>query len=162
MHPRSGQTSTEAILLIPVFLLLVFAIVQIAHIGVGVVVMQYAASSIARQAVQSGDPNDEAKAKEKLGHLMFAGLTAGKVHTGLKTETTANEVTPTVEVVTCAELTAYPFVGEFLSKASWKTANATTECLGSSLTPVMLKGPAPYKFLIRGQSLARMNYQPRG
>src|SRR5690349_6547823 len=109
-----GQVTTETLLLAPVFFLLVFGALQLAHVGLGVALVHYATSSVARQAVQN---NTEQIDKSKFENFMIAGLQAPEVRGS--GEQGASSVLKDLTVVGCAKLPAYPFVGQTL-KAAWK------------------------------------------
>ena len=56
-HSTRGQSLAESVLVMPLFFFLVFGLLQIAQLGIALVVTQYAASSLARKAAnESGFP----------------------------------------------------------------------------------------------------------
>src|ERR1700682_6265470 len=107
----SGQTITETVVLMPVFLLLAFAILQACHLGIAVAVVSYGASAVARQAVQQNDSNLLSGAQQRFDSLMVAGLKPLPLKGGVQKD---ESITSNISVTACAELPAYPFVGQFL------------------------------------------------
>ena len=149
-----GQSLTEATLLMPLFFLTIFLIIQTCHLGIAIVLVNYGASSAARLAVQQN--GDVSNAQTQFNHLMIAGLKFLSL-----TPHKDNDVTPNITMDACAELPAYPFVGQFLDKSL--TTGGGNLCGGTkTFGPVALSGPAPYHFIIHGQATARMNYDPHG
>jgi len=49
---RRGQTMTETILLLPLYLVLIFGLLQICQLGTALIMANYAASKVARNAVR--------------------------------------------------------------------------------------------------------------
>ncbi len=152
---RRGQTLVESILMMPLFLLLVFFLLQIGHLGIAIAIVHYSASSAAKQAVEQ---NSDANLQQRVQGLFSAGLKNG---TASATYDSQDPVTRTIIVTACGELLAYPFVGPFLSKALSSQANGSG-CApeGKAMGPVILKGP-PFVFIIQGEARARMNYNPK-
>ena len=152
-----GQTLAESAMLMPLFLMLIFALFQVGHLGIGLAIVNYAASSIARQAVaQNGYNQGDADAKFK--KLLFAGVTSSEVKATPSSD--ADNVTTNLKVTACGVLTAYPLVGQFLEKSLHAGSTpAEDACSGVNkwMGPIGLKGP-PYQFIIQGQSTVRMNY----
>lgn len=152
-YKTGGQITTETMFLVPVFLLLAFAAIQIAHIGLGVAMVNYATASVARQAVQN---NTTSLNNEKFKSFMIAGLKDEEVRANLDLNT-SSEVLQDLTAVGCAKLNAYPFVGEML-KASWKGAGINDGC-SASAPWISITGSSPYKFVIRAKTTVRMNYK---
>jgi hypothetical protein len=145
----------------PLFLTLAFAIIQIGHLGAAIALVNYGASSVVKQAVQQNH-FDRSQAQSRLEDLLTMGLKSATVERRNE-EGAFDDVAPDLSLVACAELPAYPFVGEFL-KATKLGSGSAGGCLDetSFVGPVKLKGPAPYRFVIRGEAKARMNYGARG
>lgn len=156
---RKGQSLTETVILLPLFLLLIFAIVQTCHLGIALAIVNYGASAVARQAVQQNS-NFASSGQARFNKLMMAGMKPLQLHGVAAREENSSQtsVTSNMEVTACAELPAYPFVGQLLDKALSSPAESDP-CGGTkSLGPVSLKGPAPFHFIVHGQARARMNY----
>jgi len=151
----AGQTLTETAVLAPLFFTLVFALLQVCHLGLAVAIVNYGASSAARLAVEQNDTSGS-NATTQFKKLLAAGLTA---HGNVQTRPVDQDsVTQNLVVTACAQLPAYPFVGELLDKAL-SSANGTDCAQGAKMMgPIGLTGP-PYYFIIEGQAKARMNYQ---
>jgi hypothetical protein len=160
MLDRRGQTSMETALVIPLFMLFAFLSLQLGHLGIGIAIVNYAASSVARQAVAQNGFN-QGDATAKFSNIIFAGLQSPEVHSSSDQD---GEGTRNLKVTTCAELPAFPLVGPFLFKAIHSGAPASAGgCTGADkwIGPVGLKGP-PYHFVIQGQAVTRMNYNAKG
>jgi hypothetical protein len=154
---KQGQTLIESVMLLPLFLVLTFAVYQVGHLAIGVAIVNYAASSVAREAVElNGYSQGEADLKFK--KLLFAGLTSSEIRGNQVTDT--DRVTANLTVTACAKVPAYGGVGLFLDKAMHAGSTPTEQsCTGVSkwIGPIGLMGP-PYQFIVQGQAVARMNY----
>ncbi len=150
LHATYGQVTTETILLAPIFFLGVFLAIQVCHLGLGVAIVQYATSSVARQAVQDNSASLDA---DKFKRLLGAGLKEPEIQQGLGE--TVSPVTKNITVVGCAKLGAYPFVGQALKAAQWKTDDT---CAAEGPL-VSLSGGGPFDFMIRARTTIRLNYQ---
>ena len=154
---RRGQTALEVVLLMPLFFMLAYTLLQLGYLGIGVAVMNYAASSVARQAVaESGYNSGDAQAK--INTLMMAGLKSTSIH---GTPVADGDGTSNLRVTACAELPAFPLAGQLLAKAIKSTTPPGPEpCEGATkwLGPIGLKGHSPSHFIVQGQAVARMNY----
>jgi Flp pilus assembly protein TadG len=157
-----GQTVMEVATLFPLFMLFAFLSLQLGHLGIGIAIVNYAASSVARQAVaQNGFNQGEALAK--FNKIIFAGLQSPTI-TGTP-EQDGGEGTSNMKVTACAELPAFPLVGPFLFNSIHSGASSSAgSCAGADkwLGPVGLKKGSPYHFVIQGRAIARMNYNAKG
>jgi hypothetical protein len=154
---ESGQSLSEAVLLSPLFFLMMFAIIQACHLGIAMVLVSYGASSVARLAVQENG-YEASSAMPKFQKLMIAGLIFRKLS---PMEDNPGDVAQNITITACAELPAYPAVGQFLARAL--PAGGNTDCGGAKhLGPISLTGQAPYHFILHGEATARMNYKPQG
>src|SRR5207302_7296870 len=132
---------------------------QVGHLGIGIAIVNYAASSIARQAVAQNSYS-QSDADLKFKKLLLAGLTAEDVK-GKLVDSDPENVTTNLKVTACARLPAYPFVGQFLDNALHTGATPAEDACGGAakwLGPIGLSGSAPYHFIIQGQAVVRMNY----
>lgn len=159
---------TESILLLPLFLLFVFGLLQIAQLGIAVVMTNYAASSIARTAAasnaitmaSSGSVSSITQYNSNAEKFMVAGMNFAGVRACV--ETTPPTATLTVRVR--ARVNAYPFFAQVLS-ASLRDRYADT---GSGNCPDMDNattfGPfnftdiGSYYFFVNGIARTRLNY----
>ncbi len=158
LKERHGQTITEVAIVLPLFLLLVFGVLQVGHLGIAVAIVNYGASAVARQAVEENGFN-EAAAQNHFNQLLMAGLSPLPIEHHIE-DIDSQQITSDIAITACAELPAYPFVGQFLDKALTSEAAGGDGCTAGTKTlgPVGLKGPAPYHFLVSGKAKARMNY----
>ncbi|HVO33732.1 MAG TPA: TadE family protein [Elusimicrobiota bacterium] len=176
-----GQSITETILVLPLFLALAFAGLQLAQLGVGIVMADYAASSVARKAA----------AEEKIPTRLFNTIqdltplygqkATDLMVAGMKFQDAAGCVSPDVPgepsvsltVRVRATVSAFPILGDLLHGA-WH-ANYTGPigsavsgaCPGGSgmdgapgLGPINFSASPPYYFTVNGKATVRMNYQP--
>ena len=108
-----GQIALEVAMVIPLFMLFAFLALQLGHLGIGVAIVNYAASSVARQAVaQNGF--SQGSADDKFKNILFAGLESTEIH---GTTDPDGDGTSNLQVTACAKLPAYPLVGPFLGKS---------------------------------------------
>jgi hypothetical protein len=140
----------------PFFLVLIFAALQTAHVVIAMAIVHYGASSAAHVAVLNNQISDGGPVEDKFKKLLAVGLKFKK----LTCTTDHDPVTPNVKVIGCAELPSYPFVGLFLSKAITTSGNNECDTSAKDLGPVSVETHAPYRFVLEGKALARMNYSP--
>jgi hypothetical protein len=147
---QSGQTISETILLMPLFLFLVFGVLQLGQLGVAVVVANYAASAAARQMVQdnSGSPDGYRSRFRKI-------LAVGMKNEDLQA-TTNGGLLRNVTVHACAQVDAYPFIGQLAGGILSGLRGGGCENMG-----ILAFNPSPPSFTVHGKAIARMNYQPQ-
>jgi hypothetical protein len=146
-----GQTTTETILLLPVFLMLAFLLLQLGQIGIALSVVSYGASSIAKRAVAGETPNPSMMDK-----LLAVGMKDPKVVPEIVPDP-SNPLTKNITINTCAAIKAFPFVGEFLNNVPALTNNSPGSCGNASKTLSISCSP-DCKFLVHGKAIARGNY----
>ena len=155
---RAGQAMTESILLMPAYFLLVFGLLQLGQLATGLLVANYAASAIARQVVQD-QTNSTALGgsyQTRYEALMTAGMKHGKL---IAEYTRDGGLFSNVTVHACAEINAFPFVGEFLKPALSRYSGGCGAL--TTVLPFSFISSPPYRFMVQGKATARMNYQPR-
>src|SRR4051812_21017228 len=69
-----GQNMTETLVLLPLYLLLVFGLLQAGQLATGLLVADYAASAIARQAVQDGSTGTQGAYQTRFTTMLTAGM----------------------------------------------------------------------------------------
>jgi hypothetical protein len=153
---RAGQTFLESVLLLPLFLLLIFAALQTAHVIIAMAIVHYGASSAAHVAVLDNQKSGGGRVEDKFKSLLAVGLQ----YKTLKCSADQDPVTPNVTVIGCAELPSYPFVGLFLSKALSSSDGNDCDENAKSFGPIAVQVTAPYRFVLEGKAIARMNYTP--
>jgi len=153
---HSGQTFVESVLVMPLFLLMVFLLLQVGHLGMAMAIVHYGASSAAHQAVVDNQRSDDGALQNKFRGLLGIGLQ----YMNLTSKLDDDAVAPNITVTACAELPAYPFVGPFLWKALSKSGGNDCSPGAKDFGPVALQGPSPYKFILESKAMARMNYNP--
>jgi len=160
-----GQTTTETILLFPVFMLLVLGLIQMGQLATALLIANYAASSIARQVVRDGRAGDRTAHEARLRKLMTAGMKNGKVTIDMPTGGLMSNVT----VNACAEIGAFPFVNYFvkhsikLTMGPYISPTGGVNCestIPNSMGPFYYYRQHPYYFVVHGKATARLNYQP--
>jgi hypothetical protein len=137
---------TETILLLPFFLLLAFGLIQLAQLGIALMVTNYAASAAARQTVQDG-AFDSGRAERRFRNMLMAGMRNAQFGPA---SYDGGSLASNVTIRACADVPALPFVGAFLSGAL-----AGGGCGGGKL--VSMNGNV---FVVQGRASARMNYRP--
>ena len=148
-------------MVIPLFMFFAFLALQAGHLGIGIAIVNYAASSVARQAVAENGYN-QTDADAKFKSILFAGLSPLGVSRTIDQD--VGPATNNIKVTTCAQIPAFPLVGALLNK--WIHTSSSTQldaCAGANkwIGPVGLSGP-PYHFILEGQAVARMNYNAKG
>jgi len=165
LSQRKGVTTTEAILILPLFLLMVFGLLQAVQIGIGLVVVNYGAGSIARKVGREATALTTASVpitnhQTDFAGLMIAGLNS-KSLTGCydTSNTDPNAVAKNVVVTAQAEIGAFPIIGPMLDKMApnFKSTSWSPGCTEDPVPAVGFTGP-PYKFIVRGMAVARRNY----
>src|SRR5437879_1733754 len=101
---RNGQSVTESIVMLPVYLLLVFGVLQLGQLGTALLVANYAASAIARQAVQDGTSGDQGAYRTRFEKL----LTAGMKNPVVNVVPDNNGLLSNVTVHACAQINTLP------------------------------------------------------
>jgi Flp pilus assembly protein TadG len=156
---RRGVSLSEAVLVMPLFLFLVFGILQAGQIGIGLIVVNYAAGSVARKAARTSTPDtNSTNFQAEYDKLMSVGMKSSPldIHCDGGCVKVTNDVIVTAE----ATMDAFPVFGpilnsmapSFKTSATWKP-NGKVE----SVPALGFQGP-PYKFIVRGMAVARMNY----
>jgi hypothetical protein len=165
---RTGQTMTETVILLPLFLVIVFGLLQLGQLGIAVIMVNYAASSIAREAASkfdyAGATNGVMQLHQKMQDLMVAGMSTDSSF-GLLGCTVADTNTPTAELVVLvrAKVAAWPGLGYFLNGA-FGDRYATQPLTCSDLTNAQGFGPFNYStqpptYFVTGTGKVRLNYK---
>src|SRR5205823_2127843 len=97
------------IVLLPFYLMLVFALLQAGQLATGLMVADYAAAAIARQAVQDGSTSTQGVYRTRFEKMMTAGMKNAVVSVASDNGGLLSNVT----VHACAEVDAFPFLGPF-------------------------------------------------
>jgi len=157
---NAGQTFIEALLLLPVVLLFVFGLLQSCQIGVGLIVVNYGASSIARKASRGGEVNTVVStAQPGYNSLMIGGLKSVPLKACRD-----NRGGPTSDVVVVAQakVRAFPVVGPLIDQMApgWKsqTVNADAACREGRMPAISFSKDPEYTFTLNGVGSARRNY----
>ena len=155
---RQGQAMTETVLLLPIYLFIVFGLLQVSQLAVGALVANYAASAIAREAVRDGSTGNQGSYTAKFQGLLAVGMKNPEVNV----EPDNRGLLSNVTVHACAQIDALPFVGQFLTFAVGQRYNGGGGCGtgGVSMGAFYFNGAAPYAFRVHGKATARMNYKP--
>lgn len=177
-----GQTTTETVLLLPFYLLVVLGLLQIVQLATALIVVCYGASSIARKVSQDddrsviGSPGFSGSGprpiqlggvyESKFENLFVAGMERYGMWGCVEREVgTSNKSNPlaTLTVYGSAKVGAFPLVGEFLKPAlgaTYRPSKDYCEQEPLSIGPFSFSGSPPYFFVVRGKASARLNYQP--
>lgn len=140
----------------PLVILAVFLGLQVAHLGLGLAVVQYATASAARSAVRADSPSVVSARFKELTDLV--GLENQRAETRLVSAGSGGpRVTSNLEAFGCAEVPVYPLVGPLVKEAF--RARGGDACTGPR---VGYKEGRPAKFIIRARTTVRMNYQKGG
>ena len=166
---------TETVILLPLFFFMVFALLQLSHLGFAVVMANYAASSIARQAASERDFSAAVRGSpvaiiaaygQKAKDLMVAGMQLDGNSGLIGCIEQSDPTVPTGELVVLvrARLPAWPFVGILLNGALGSQYDAQPLSCGN-LTNAQGFGPfnyspdPPQTFFVTGSGKVRLNYK---
>jgi hypothetical protein len=153
----------------PLFLFFMFMVLQLAELGVALLMTNYAASSVARTAANATSAGgaaviDLGPYQGKLENLMTAGMTlTDKRACVVRDDPTVP--TATLAVAVRAQVQAWPFFSNILSGV-WNGQYAPQPLLCPSLVDTQSFGPfnfsaqAPYYFYVTGRAAVRLNYVP--
>jgi Flp pilus assembly protein TadG len=166
---------TETVILLPIFFFIVFGLLQVAQLGLALVMVNYAASSIARTAASEKNFSTETPGVavgsidsygQKASNLMVAGMQMDG-SSGLIGCLEQSDVTvPTGELVVLvrAQLSAWPFIGYILN-GIFGNQYATQPLSCGDLTNAHGFGPFNYSpnplptFFVTGTGKVRLNYK---
>jgi hypothetical protein len=171
-----GQAITESILVLPLFLVLVVGGLQLAQLGMAIVISNYAASSIARKAVSEQSFSATATGAVNLANydqkaksLMTAGMQVDDPHglVGCVIQQPGN-TSPTAElhVAVRTKLSAWPVFAQLLHTVWLGTYDAQPlACLQQpsnpgGFGPFNFSAQAPYYFYVTGEARVQTNYVP--
>ena len=145
--------------MLPLYLLLVFGLLQLGQLGTALLVTNYGAATIARQLVKdswsgSGLASLSSPYSTKFNDLLMAGMKNGTLE-ARRTKDGPLSPLSTVEVHACVEVTAFPFVGHLVAN---RLANGTVQ--GCAANMLLSFNTGNYAFVLHSQAMARMNYQP--
>jgi hypothetical protein len=156
-----GQSITETLLLLPLYLALVFGMLQAAYIGLALATTSHAAGSIARRAAREDTVKSfpEDRYKDRLDAVLFAGMKPYAVKASVPDHPTL----PVVTVNACAEIMAFPLVGTFFN-ALFKDAydgggDICAPGNKKSMGPIYFVPKPAYHFVIEGSAEVRFNIQ---
>jgi len=169
-----GQAMTESVIMMPLFFLLVFGLLQLAHLGLAVVMANYAATSIARKAASEKDFSTVPKGTpagnmtgytQQANNLFVAGMQLDSTGGLMGCVEQSDISVPTEELVVLvrAQFSPFPFVGYFLNGIfGTKYAAALLSC--NDLTNQSGFGPFNYSsqpptFYVTGSGKVRLNYK---
>jgi hypothetical protein len=153
---KQGQSTAETIVLLPFFFFLGFGALQVAQLGITLLIADYAASAIARQVVQDGlRPSGSPSALPGSYNARFRKLFAAGMKNGqLMVSADRSGIVGNVTVYACADVSSWPLVG-ILVKAA-----ITSPGSGCGSGGAIRFNKLPGVFVVQGKSTARMNYMP--
>jgi len=160
---RHGVSLTEAILMMPIFLFLVFGLLQLGQLGLGLVVVNYSAGSMARKIGRtSAQPQSVADGlfSRDYKDLMVAGMHADSLTACYETNS-ADPVAKSVIVTAQASIAAFPVIGPFLNTMAPNfsaSARLPPPCTVKSVPAIGFTGPPQYNFIVRGMAVTRRDY----
>jgi Flp pilus assembly protein TadG len=168
---HEGQAVVESVLLMPLFFLFVFGLMQIAQLGIATIVANYAASSVARKAASEqnfptatlGVPISlDTKYIQKANAMMVAGM---QMDGGLTACIDSDPGVPTANLLVTlrTKLRAWPFFGDVIHTALKSTYDVQGGGCGTAANPggfgpFNFSGQAPYFFFVTGSAKVRLNY----
>jgi Flp pilus assembly protein TadG len=159
-----GQSLTETLLLMPLFLLFVFGLLQVCQLGIAILMVNYAASSIARKAASENNFAPPANVssimsnyQQKSSGLMVAGMQP-LITGGLLGCVESSPPTANLFVAVRTKISAWPFFAQTVDKALRSPgAPAALSCSGNNTVDFSNESGA-YYFYVTGQAKVRLNY----
>jgi hypothetical protein len=165
---------TESVILMPLFFVLVFGLLQLAHLGLAVVMANYAATSIARKAASEKDFSTTPRGMpagnmtgytQQANNLFVAGMQLDSTGGIMGCVEQSDMSVPTEELVVLvrAQFSPFPFVGTFLNQI-FGTQYATSLLSCTDLTNQSGFGPFNYvpqppTIYVTGSGKVRLNYK---
>jgi hypothetical protein len=142
------------------YLAVVFGLLQVGQLATGLLVVNYAASTIAREAVQENATSMKSQYETRFKHLLTVGMTYKDL---LLTPDSSTPPLTSIRVDACAELGVFPLLGEIFLEPALGTKYTGGACgaTARSMGPFSFNGTPPYRFTLHGTASARMNYQPQ-
>lgn len=159
---RHGVSMTEAIVVMPFFLIFVFGLLQLLQIGIGLIVVDYGAGSVARKMARIGSLSATTYDTD-FQQLMVAGMKADPLAVCQDKGVNGNSPASNVMVTATAKIGAFPFIGPFVDKVAPGLKNNAPGQITGSCTPgyapmLSFTGSPNYDFVVRGEAVARRNY----
>lgn len=161
----------ETLFMMPLFLIVAFGALQVAELGMALMLANYAASSVATKGVQDpalntpslGPPPAIAAYGPKVDSLMVGQLQRDALVACIQKDPNG---APTADLLVAvrAKLPAWPMMGNVLSGAfgsqSYDAQPLTCPGLDntSGFGPFNFSSQAPYYFYVTGWAKARLNY----
>jgi hypothetical protein len=162
-----GQSLTESLLMMPLFFVIVFGLLQVCQLGLAVMMVNYTSASIARKAASENSFPSTSRSlavpanimslyQPKANGLMVAGMQLE----GLQGCIDSSAPTADLSVAVRAKIEAWPFFADVLHAALQSQYDPPPlGCGGTGYLPFGFSpGPAPYFFYVTGKSSARLNY----
>ena len=156
---QKGQSMTETILLLPLYFLFVFGLLQAGQLSVALLVANYGASSIARRMV-ADDADSPDKYRPRFENLLVAGMK----YEGLKASHEPDSgggsgLLSSVTVDACSKVGAFPFVAQTLHAIPAVNSRLAGGggCDVKNGQPFFFNGT---QFIVHGRATARRNYNP--
>ena len=152
-------------MLTPLVFFIVFGLLQLGQIGMGMMMVNYGAGSVARKTSRTSAvmANSANQFRLDFESLMVVGMKAPALTSCL--DSANGGVTNNVVVIAEARLDAFPIIGpmlnamapDFKNSGDWKMPAGTCEpgpvpALGFTAEPPV------YQFIVRGSAVARKNY----
>lgn len=144
---RRGATTVETLLMTPLYFLFVFGLLQLGQLMTALLVVNYAAGAIARQAVADNIRGDRAY-PEILKRLMIAGMKNPSAMAKPKDGMLAD-----VNVDACVEVGAFPFVSQVAAKSI--APGSSSNCDGVNIIAFNRSGTG--SFVLQAKAKARLN-----
>ena len=165
---------TETVILLPLFFFIVFGLLQLAQLGLAVVIVNYTASSIARKAASERDFSTVAQGQPAGSVTAYSQKAINMMVAGMQLDTTSGLMgcfeqsdlsVPTGELVVLvrAQLQLFPFVSYFLTGV-FHDQYAVQPLSCTDLTNQSGFGPFNYSpqppiFYVTGTGKVRLNYK---
>lgn len=151
---QRGQGTTETLVLLPFFLVLIFGLLQLGQLATALLIANYAAAAAGREMVQNNNRNPGSYSA-RFDKLLAVGMKNPQLDVG---DPEGDSIEKNITVHACADINAFPFVNEFFG--SILTSRLGT---GSGGCPALnlfeFRRSLPPAFVVHGKATVRLNYK---
>ncbi len=153
-----GQASAETLMLVPLYFLLVFGLLQLGQLATALVVVNYGAAAIARQAVAENISGGQ-DYNRRLEQFFVAGMKNPDAWANPKDpDSPIDPLLRDVRVEACAEVKAFPFVNAILGGALKAGLGEAAKC--EDIKTFAYNSSGSGSFVVHAKAKARMNLKP--
>lgn len=163
---QTGQSLMETVILLPLYLLIAFSLLQVGDIAAALILVNYGAASVARKVVRDNRPLNSNTVQlnsympQLRNNLFLPGMQLKQL-VGCVNGDGALTVTGDLTVAATAEVSMFPLVGQVAQAFGSHSGPADDGCSETSYSPIGLS-PSGNLFVVRGRATVRLNYRAPG